>query len=273
MLIDTHAHLFMLDRRGIDIHKTLAKLFSEGLLAGIIDVSLKAGDLQFRIKEFSCYDGVRFADGLWPLAASIADRERLVKELESGILAVKQHESAPKEYICALGEFGLDRRWNNEDDGADIAGERELMEMQMDLAQRLNLPVIIHSRDAAEETAEILARYPQVRGVIHCFSYNREAAKTFLDLGYFISFAGNISYRNAGTIQDACKFTPLDRLLLETDCPYLAPVPYRGKPAHPGMVEECYKLAAEIRGINIKTMAEHIAENIKELFGIDLFGN
>jgi TatD DNase family protein len=104
------------------------------------------------------------------------------------------------------------------------------MEMQLELARRLNLPVIIHSRDAPEETAEILGRYGGVRGVIHCFSYARAELKTFLDMGYFISFAGNLTYKNAAAIRDACVAVPGDRLLLETDCPYLAPVPFRGNP-------------------------------------------
>jgi TatD DNase family protein len=265
-IFDTHAHLSMLASRGMDPHHLLRELFAEGF-AGIIDISLEPGDLSGRMEEFSGYDQIRFASGLWPHAASIAARKKLVEELERDILAVKHGKDHLR--ICALGEFGLDHHWNGEDhDGkTDPAGERELMEMQMEAAQRLNLPVIIHSRDAAEETAQILALYPQVRGVVHCFSYGPEAAKTFLDLGYYISFAGNITYKNAGSIMDACKVVPPDRLLLETDCPYLAPVPHRGKPAHPGMVEECYKKAAEIRGTDMETLAAQIAENVRALFG------
>ena len=272
MFVDTHAHLSGLAKRGMDTHQILHGLFAEGF-AGIIDISLEPGDLQNRMEEFSGYPKVRFASGLWPHAASIANRKKLVEELKRDILACSsslavQQGNDPLR-ICALGEFGLDHHWNSEDhDGkTDSAGERELMEMQMEAAQRLCLPVIIHSRDAAEETAQILFRYPQVRGVVHCFSYGPEEAKTFLGLGYYISFAGNITYKNAGIIQDACKVVPADKLLLETDCPYLAPVPHRGKPAHPGMVEECYKKAAEIRGTDIETLTAQITENVKALFG------
>jgi TatD DNase family protein len=130
------------------------------------------------------------------------------------------------------------------------------------------LPVIIHSRDAPEETVEILGRYADVHGVIHCFSYTQAEAKIFLDMGYFISFAGNLTYKNAGVLRDACRAVPVSRLLLETDCPYLAPVPFRGKPADPGMVEENYKLAAELRETNVVTLAEQITANVKELFGV-----
>ena len=141
------------------------------------------------------------------------------------------------------------------------------MELQLDLARRLKLPVIIHSRDAPGETAEILGSRPGVSGVIHCFSYGPAEARRFLDLGFFISFAGNLTYKNAAVIREACAMVPGDRLLLETDCPYLAPVPFRGKPAHPGMAAETYRLAAEIRAEDFETMSERIAVNVRNLFG------
>ena len=261
-MYDTHAHLSGLSERGIDPHQILNELFSSGF-TGIIDISLEPDDLKNRIKEFSIYPQVRFASGLWPWPASIENREIRIAELKQAILNVKNAE-----HICALGEFGLDHNWNGEgkEGTSDLEGERELMEMQMVLARELNLPVIIHSRDAATETAEILKCYPQVRGVIHCFSYGSEEAKTFLDMGYYISFAGNLTYKNARNIQDACKLIPDDKLILETDCPYLAPVPHRGKPAHPGMVEEVYKKAAELRLVNVEEMAKQIQLNIKTLF-------
>ena len=273
MMIDTHAHLSGLARRGIDTHQTLKDIFAEGF-AGIIDISLEPGDLSERIKEFSGYSKVCFSSGLWPWPASIANRKTLIPELEKDLLFylgsnTAAPEGTPKPLICALGEFGLDHNWNGEgkEGTSDLPGERELMEMQMDMAQRLNLPVIIHSRDAAKETAEIVKSYPNACGVIHCFSYSPEEAKAFLDMGYYISFAGNITYKNANAIQEACRFVPNDRLILETDCPYLAPVPHRGKPAHPGMVEEVYKKAAELRCMDIETMSEQISENVKQLFG------
>jgi TatD DNase family protein len=273
-MIDTHAHLSMLASRGIYAEATLTELFGPGpdaLLAGklrgIIDISLDPGDLPARINAFSRFSRIRFASGLWPHRLSIQRRGELVPALENDI------KSAPHGLVCALGEFGLDHHWNGDDhDGGgspDLAGERELMEMQLELARRLGLPVIIHSRDAPKETAEILGRYGDVRGVIHCFSYTQAEAKTFLDMGYFISFAGNLTYKNAGGIRDACMAVPAGRLFLETDCPYLAPVPFRGKPADPGMVEENYKRAAELRGTSVEALKEQIAINVKELFGVE----
>ncbi|MDR2072285.1 MAG: TatD family hydrolase [Spirochaetaceae bacterium] len=258
---DTHAHLSLLDTRGLDSHALLGGLFKSGF-GTIIDVSLESGDLAARIGAFSRYPAVRFASGLWPHEQVIRDRYRLVPILEGEINA------APPGMVCALGEFGLDHHRTGEQEQEDPTGERELMEMQLDLAQRLSLPVIIHSRDAPRETAGILAAYPAVRGLIHCFSYGPAEAGAFLDLGYYISFAGNLTYKNASHIRESCAMVPRDRLLLETDCPFLAPVPCRGKPAHPGMVEEVYKLAAELRHTDIHTLAEQIAGNTGTLFGL-----
>ena len=266
MFYDTHAHLSGLKERGLDPHQIAGELFANGF-AGIMDISLEPGDLIKRMEAFSGYPKIYFASGLWPWGPSIANRESRVKELEEAILSVKNSEHGAK--FRALGEFGLDHNWNGKgkEGSEDLEGERELMEMQMALARKLDLPVIIHSRDAAKETAETVKLYPQVRGVVHCFSYGSDWAKTFLDMGYYISFAGNLTYKNAQNIQDACKMIPNDRLLLETDCPYLAPIPHRGKPAHPGMVEEVYKKAAELRWTTVEKLAGQIRENVQSLFG------
>jgi TatD DNase family protein len=276
MILDTHAHLSLLSKRGIDAHRTLRGLFAPGCagtpaMAGIIDVSLENGDLAARVAEFSVYPSVRFASGLWPHAASIARRAERVTALEQEIRACGRAANGER-LVCALGEFGLDHHWNSADhgnaaDAFDTDGERELMEMHLDLARRLSLPVIIHSRDAPQETAAILEPYRDVPGVIHCFSYDRETAKTFLDMGFYISFAGNLTYKNAQIIRDACTSVPADRLLLETDCPFLAPVPFRGAPAHPGMVSEVYALAADIRGEDLHALARRIMNNAQTLFG------
>ena len=266
MFYDTHAHLSGLKERGLDPHQIVNDLFAGGM-SGIIDISLEPGDLFARVKEFAGYPKIHFASGLWPWGPSIDGRETRVKELEEAILNVKKSEHGSA--LCALGELGLDHNWNGEgkDGSADLHGERELMEMQLALAEKIKLPVIIHSRDAAKETAETLQHFPNVRGVVHCFSYDSIWAKVFLDMGYYISFAGNLSYKNARDIQDACAAVPGDRLLLETDCPYLAPVPYRGKPSHPGMVEEVYKKAAELRWTSAEKLAGQVKENVQALFG------
>ncbi|MDR1108630.1 MAG: TatD family hydrolase [Spirochaetaceae bacterium] len=261
-LIDTHAHLFMLSGRGIPAEKRLEELFNRGF-GGIIDIGTAADDLAGRIQSFSRFERIRFAAGIWPYPEAIERRGELAVVLESQI------RQAPSGTLAAIGECGLDHHWNKAEIGADIPGERELFEAQLELAKQYGLPIIIHSRDAATETAEILSRYPEVRGVIHCFSYGVPQAKNFLDLGYYLSFAGTITYKNTAPLREALVFVPPDRLLLETDSPFLAPVPYRGKATEPGMVNETYRLAGELRGISQEALRSLIAGNVQDLFGVD----
>jgi TatD DNase family protein len=271
-IIDTHAHLSMLDefnarfnaqRGGPEFPGAAALtqgLFDAGF-GGIIDIGTRAEDLPGRIAAFSRFERVRFAAGLWPDPENIARRRELVPRLERNIA------EATAGLVVAVGECGLD--YHQElpaGEEPDKAGERELLEMLLDLAETRDLPVIIHSRDAAEETAAILAGFPGVRGVIHCFSYGVAEARVFLDRGYYVSFAGNLSYKNARNLREALCFVPPDRLLLETDSPFLAPVPHRGKPSDPGMVAENYALAAELRGLSLDALVAKISKNVRELF-------
>jgi TatD DNase family protein len=236
------------------------ELFDAGF-GGIIDIGTQAEDLPGRIAAFSRFERVRFTAGLWPDPENIARRRDLVPRLERRIA------EAAAGLVVAVGECGLDHHQKlPAGEELDKAGERELLEMLLDLAKRRNLPIIIHSRDAAEETAAILAGFPDVRGVIHCFSYGVAEARTFLDMGYYISFAGNLSYKNAGNLRETLCFAPLDRLLLETDAPFLAPVRHRGKPSDPGMVAENYALAAELRCLSLHSVAAGISENVRRLF-------
>jgi TatD DNase family protein len=272
-IIDTHAHLSMLDEFNARFNARKegspafigAAALTQGLFeagfGGIIDIGTQAEDLPGRIAGFSRFERVRFSAGLWPDPDNIARRRELVPLLERHIAA------AAEGLVVAVGECGLDHHQElPAGTELDKAGERELLEMLLDLAARRNLPVIIHSRDAAEETAAILAGFPEVRGVIHCFSYGVAEARAFLDLGYHISFAGNLTYKNAGKLREALCFTPPDRLLLETDSPFLAPIPHRGKPSNPGMVAENYALAAELRGPGLDALAAGIRENVRRLF-------
>ncbi|MDR2468165.1 MAG: TatD family hydrolase, partial [Spirochaetaceae bacterium] len=177
-LTDTHAHLSYLQERGIDISQIDA-LVDDGF-GFILDIGTAAGDFSPRWAQLSRYANVRFSCGIWPHAEDLAHRFAVVARLEQDL------DHAPAGAVVAIGECGFDRRENP----AAPPEECELLELQLDLATRRNLPVIIHSREAPRETIETLARYPAVRGVIHCFSYTLDEARCFLDLGYMISFAG-----------------------------------------------------------------------------------
>ncbi|MDR3304239.1 MAG: TatD family hydrolase [Treponema sp.] len=254
--IDTHAHLTMLSAESFSINA----LFAEGFGA-IVDVGTRADDLPGRLAALSGFERVAFSAGQWPDASAIAQRGAAMALLETHIKA------APPERLVAIGECGLDRHHNTAEHHADIAGEQELLDMHLDLAQRLGLPVIIHSREAAEETRRILARHPEVRGIIHCFSYGVAEARGFLDLGYSLSFAGTLTYKSAHPQREALCFTPPDRLLLETDSPFLAPVPFRGKRANPAMIAETYQAAAALRGMTAETLVDLITVNAAAIFG------
>lgn len=264
-LIDSHAHLSMLDTE----ETSLSRYFDEFQRSGmscILDVGTKAGDLHERIalvhreRELPRQPGIYFSAGIWPSEEAIKQRILFIDELEAEI------QRAPGGSLVAIGECGLDRHWNKPETGADLAGERELLEAQLDLAQGYKLPVIIHSRDAAQETLDILKNFPRTRGVIHCFSYGNKEMRAFQKLGWYISFAGNVTYKNAQTLRDALKEVDRERLLLETDSPYLAPVPHRGRAANPLMVQYQYELAAQIRAEPIETLAQRISANFAELF-------
>jgi TatD DNase family protein len=254
-LFDTHAHLSYLDGRGIDAQNCVSTLFDSGF-AGIIDVGTMAGDLEARVRDFSHFDKVRFAAGIWPHKEIMARQEAEIALLERDIAA------APPGSVAAIGECGFDSRENPDSGGA----ERCLLEAQLDLARRKGLPVIIHSREAAEKTIDTLAAYPGIPGIIHCFSYTAREARTFLDMGFYISFAGNLTFKNAQNLREALQTVPLDRLLLETDSPYLAPAPYRGSIAHPGMIALTCLCAAEILKIDIEFLKETVRQNASRLF-------
>lgn len=256
---DFHAHLSMLEDRGIGTQNFLNNLFSQGF-GGIIDVGTEADDLDRRLALFQSWPAIRFSAGIWPSPQAMGDSKTSVERLKQSI------ERAPRDVLVALGECGLDRFHNRGDDELNRA-ETQLFELQLQLALELDLPVIVHSRDAAQETLGILQRYPSARGVIHCFSYGKDECRRFLDAGWYLSFAGNVTYKNAEGPREALRFVPDDRLLLETDSPYLSPVPHRGKSATPRMVEVTYRFAAELRLLPVERLTESVRTNGSKLFG------
>lgn len=262
-LIDTHAHLSMLPEKSIDVHETLAALAAAGF-GGVVDVGTRSGDLEGRLADFGAYPWISFSAGIWPSREAIAAVEEEVADLGLSIAAVKASSSGKR--LVAVGECGIDRHWNRREEGADLEGERKLLALQAALALELDLPIIVHSREAAEETAEILSGFPGLRGVIHCFSYGPEEARRFLDLGFYLSFSGTVTYKKAEELRNAARIVPSDRLLAETDSPYLAPVPFRGKSADPSMVAHTYLALSMAREETPEATAGLIVENARTLF-------
>lgn len=165
--------------------------------------------------------------------------------------------------VKALGEIGLDYHY----DGFDKALQADVFEQQLILAQKLDIPVIIHSRDACEDTMTLLRKY-RPRGVVHCFSGSAETAREVVKLGMYVGFTGVLTFKNSKKAWAACEAVPLDRLLLETDSPYMAPVPHRGEKSHSGMIKYTAARMAELKGVSAEDMIEIARENGEMLFGI-----
>ena len=251
MLIDTHCHLFYDDLKND--------------LSGVLD---RAHDLG--VNRFIC------------VATNMEDAREclLMGESHENIFAsagVHPHDAkdAPEDFVdqiydlmtfdsmVAVGEMGLDYFRNI----SDPEIQKNVFRAQMGIAQDLKKPVIFHNRDADNDVIKILKEFPDVRGVAHCFSSNLETAKAFMELGYFISFSGNLTFKNSH-LPEVAKDLPLDRILVETDSPYLSPVPHRGKPNEPARTRFVAEKLAEIHDVPLKVIAEKTTTNAMDLFGL-----
>lgn len=171
-----------------------------------------------------------------------------------------QHEK-----VVAIGEIGLDYYWDNESHEV----QKEWFIRQLDLARELDLPVIIHSRDAAEDTLKIMKEHAQgLYGVIHCFSYSKEMAEEYVKMGFHIGVGGVVTFKNGKKLKEVVEAIPLESILLETDCPYLAPEPYRGRRNSSLYIPHIAQAIADLKGITYEEVVEQTEQNGKELFGI-----
>ena len=170
-----------------------------------------------------------------------------------------------KDKVVAVGEIGLDYYWDNE--SHDV--QKKWFIKQLELARELDLPVIIHSRDAAADTLEIMKEHAKgLRGVIHCFSYSLELAREYVKMGFHIGIGGVVTFKNGKKLKEIAQEIPLDRILLETDCPYLAPVPFRGKRNSSIYISYIAEEIANLKGITYEEVVAQTEENGKKLFGI-----
>jgi TatD DNase family protein len=199
---------------------------------------------------------VRFAAGVHPHAAGAfagraADAARVTRAHAAAFDA------------CGVGEIGLDYHY----DFAPREVQREVFAAQLALARELDKPVIVHTREATDDTFDILAASGGVRGVFHCFTGDVAMARRALDIGFHVSFAGIVSFPRADSLREAARSVPADRLLVETDSPYLAPVPYRGKRNEPAFVPRVLEALAAARGATPAVLAEQTSHNFVSLFG------
>jgi TatD DNase family protein len=175
---------------------------------------------------------------------------------------ITAHCTAPK--TVGIGEIGLDYYYSID----HMHDQKELFELQLDIAHRKRMPINVHSRDAEQDTVAILKNYPGLRGAIHCFSGSREFAFQALDLGFYISVSGVVTFPKNTQLQEIIKNLPLDRLLMETDAPFLAPLPFRGKINEPSYIVHIAQKIAELFEIPVEEIAEKTNDNFFNLFGI-----
>ena len=171
-------------------------------------------------------------------------------------------EHAARTKVVAIGETGLDYHWCK----GDLAWQHQRFALHIEAANRSGLPLVVHTRDAAADTMRLLREHQAHAGVIHCFTEDVHTAKMALDLGFYISFSGIVTFKNATAIQEAARYVPLDRLLVETDSPYLAPVPKRGKPNEPAYVRHTATFVAQLRGDSLENIAQATTANCLRLF-------
>ena len=177
-------------------------------------------------------------------------------------------EDIKKYKIIGIGEAGFDRRENDTTNVGNLIEEKRLFLRQIEVAKAKNLPVIVHSRDAYKETYETISESGYSKGVIHCFSYGLKEALSFVELGFYISFSGIITYKKNEYIREAVRKIPREKILLETDSPYLSPQPFRGKTNTPAYIRETYKKAAEILDLSLENMCLLVKENTQRLFNL-----
>ena len=253
MLFDTHAHM---DDRAFDADREelLRSLPEQGLkLVMNPGCSLESSRNVSRLTRE--YDFLYGAVGSHPDAAD---------EVNDAVLAEYRELCKLNSKIRAIGEIGLD--YHYEDIPRQI--QMQAFRSQMELARELDLPVIVHERDAHEDGMSVVRDFPTVTGVFHCYSGSAEMARQLVDKGWYIGFTGVLTFKNARKAVEVASSIPLERIVLETDCPYMAPEPFRGKRNHPGYLYRMAEKLAEIRGMSVEEVHTVTTENGRRLYRI-----
>ncbi len=259
-MIDSHFHSLEMAREGLDPKAVLASCFESGL-ATALDVATTPENLSERRHLTGMFPGIFYSAGYYP---SETARFAGSKEAAGRMMDTLERELRNERSI-AVGEIGLDEYH----DYAPVESQLLLLRAQLEVAQRERLPVIIHNRNSDRLTYEALRSAGlEQGGVMHCFSSDYENARRFIDLGFLISFAGNVTFKNAPDLQETARRLPAESLLVETDSPYLAPVPVRGKRNHPGYVGYTYEFVAQLKGMAVEDLVEQVSQNFLQLFRI-----
>jgi len=255
-IFDSHAH-YDDDAFSNDREELLLSL-NENKIAYVVNVGADINSSKRTIELCEKYSFVYGALGIHPEAANNIS--------EDDFEWLRAQYSNPK--IVAVGEIGLDYYWKE----VEPAIQKEVFYRQMQYGKETKLPVIIHSRDAAKDTLDMIQsanKDNRLQGIIHCYSYTKETAREYLDMGFLFGIGGVITFSNAVKLKEAVKYIPLESLVLETDCPYLAPVPYRGKRNSSLNIPIIGKAIAELKGFEYEKVMEIIFQNTLKIYGIE----
>lgn len=254
MLFDTHAHLND-EKFAEDREQVIARARENGV-GTIVNVGFNRETIPSTLSLAETYDFIYAAIGWHP-----HDAKDMTDEDLNWIEQLSRHEK-----VVAIGEIGLDYYWDN----SPREIQAQVFRKQIALARHLKLPIIIHDREAHQDIVNILKeeKAEEVGGIMHCFSGSWEMAKQCLDMNFYISFGGPLTFKNAKKPKEVAEQVPPDRLLIETDCPYLTPEPYRGKRNESGYVRYVAEAMAQIKGLEFEELAAITTGNAKTLFGI-----
>jgi TatD DNase family protein len=254
-LIDTHCHLTFEPLAG-DVAGVIERSRAAGV-TGWVTVGTSLEDSRAAVELAALYEGMYATVGIHPHDAKSADSGTLEELKRLGL----------KEKVVAVGETGLDFHYNF----SKPPEQTRVFEAHLEMARELNLPVVVHSRNAFDETMEILDRHGQgLRGVVfHCFSGSTQEVIQVLARGYHVSFTGVVTFKNAQATRDAAQIVPLDRLMVETDCPYMSPEPVRGrKPNEPALMIHTANCLAQLKGANMEDFARATTRTAREFFDL-----
>lgn len=247
MFIDTHCHLTDEYDGGVDAVVSRAKNVGVGAM---ICATAEGVDIKPAIKIADKYDNIFVTAGIHPDHFNLDPNDFLRDDVLNN----------PR--VVGIGEIGLDYHFGTQNRNAQI----ELFEKQIEIAIEHDLPIAIHTRDAEDDTITILNKYPKVHGVMHCFTSNWELAKYALNRGFYFSASGILTFKNSESVRETFAKIPNDRIVIETDSPYCAPVPYRGKVCEPAFVIETARILAQIKNLQIEELEKILYENTLKLY-------
>ena len=251
-IFDTHAH-YDYEAFDEDREELLASFPGQGI-ARVVNIGASLASCRTTLELMDRYDYIYGAIGVHPSDTGELNEENF-RQLK---------EWCSHEKCLAVGEIGLDYYW----DEPDREIQKKWFVRQLDLAREMQLPVVIHSRDAAKDTIDIMTaeHAEEIGGVVHCYSYTKETAKTFLDMGFYFGIGGVLTFKNAKKLKEAVEYIPMDRIVLETDCPYLAPEPNRGKRNSSLNIPYVVIAMAELKGISEEEVRRAAWENAMKLY-------